>query len=174
MTFFVQERMSALELGIEYRGSVIGQADAERLLGLFESVLLAAPQTPIERGSLVVDRRRSRHSTVIRSESPTTPYWIGSSHMSRATPDAVAVTGADGFDPHLSRTRVDGERMADPSPRCVVGAGQRVVGVAVRRATDLIVGILAAQAAGAAYVPLDPAAPPTRTGSLQICGRTPI
>ncbi len=40
LTFFVQERAESLQLGLEYRGSVLREADAERLLALFETVLL--------------------------------------------------------------------------------------------------------------------------------------
>lgn len=171
VTFFVQERVNALEVGIEYRGSVIGQADAERMLGLFESVLLAGAADPdLSVGSLVV--------ADVGHELGGDPLGVvDDTVLDRfvahvvATPDAVAVTGADGSTRTYRDLAVDIERMAAHTEMVLSGRPARRIGVSMRRAPDLMVGILTAQALGAAYVPLDPAAPPERLNRIAaICG----
>ena len=86
------------------------------------------------------------------------------SRQAERTPDAVAIVGAG--DPVTYR-RLD--RLANGFAQLLVslGAGPgRVVGVCAQRTASVVVAYLAAWKAGAAYLPLDPAAPTERLAAI--------
>ncbi len=166
VTFFVQERATTLEVGIEYSGSVIGEADAERMLELFEAVLVGGAADPdLSVGSLVAADVGHELVGEALGVVDDTVLERFAAHVD-ATPDAVAVTGADGSNRTYRDLAVDVERLAAHVETLLSGQPARRIGVAMHRSPDLIVGILAAQALGAAYVPLDPAAPSERLNRI--------
>ncbi len=46
LSLIVQERVDSVEIGLEYRGAVVGLAGAERVLDAFESVLVGGLRRP--------------------------------------------------------------------------------------------------------------------------------
>jgi amino acid adenylation domain-containing protein len=85
--------------------------------------------------------------------------------QARETPDAVAVT--DGAAHMLTYRQLD--RHADALAAALRDAGvapDALVGVYLPRGVDAVVALLAVLKAGAAYVPLDPGAPPRRLAEI--------
>ncbi len=80
--------------------------------------------------------------------------------QSRATPDAPAVVADDGT---LSYRELLDHARRLAGALCAVGCGPgRVVGVCAERSADMVIGLLGALLAGAAYLPLDPSLPAGR------------
>ncbi len=162
VTFFVQDRVDSIQLGVEYSGSVVTAEDAERLLSLFESVVVSGTREPScsVRGlteshdgpDLVGDRLELSGDTVL------TQFLA---HVD-ARPAAVAVVDAAGVSLTYQELAVAVDQLARRIEDAMDGLSARRVGVSVGRSTELIVAILAAQCCGAAYVPLDPSVGPHR------------
>ncbi len=83
----------------------------------------------------------------------------------RRSPDKVAVEEAGGGS--ISYRELDGlsDRMRDRLVQLGVRPGDRV-GIWVRKSIDSLAAIFGALKAGAAYVPVDPGAPPARNGGI--------
>jgi len=157
VTFFVHERPDHVELGLEYRGSVLSEADAERLLHDFRRAVhtvASGPSTTVRAVAemLGADDRRG-------PELPAVERTVLADIVDRCAefPTSVAVTAG-----HVDVSR--GElvraveatawRLADAG----LGPGARI-GVGIGSGPDVAVALLAAQSLGAAYVPLDPSVP---------------
>ena len=157
VTFFVHERPGHVELGLEYRGSVVGRDDAERLLGRFEQALEFVTRAPdstarsfaagLGAPDLVGESLDPVDATVLER-------IIG---HAADDPRAVAVVTGSG---QVSRGAL-AAAVADTVRRLdEVGLGRGArIGLEVGRTADLVVAVLAVQAVGAAYVPLDPQVP---------------
>ncbi len=105
--------------------------------------------------------------------------------QARRTPDAPAVAGPDGT---LSYAELEARAGRLAHALRALGAGpERRVGLMLERGTGVLAGILGILGAGAAYVPLDPAAPAARLEQLaaecglvaavsqaSLCGRLPL
>ncbi|MDI1480355.1 amino acid adenylation domain-containing protein [Polyangium sp. y55x31] len=111
---------------------------------------------PEERAELVA---RGRGSPVILDERPLTRVI---EDIAAATPERVALTDGDiqmTYGELVARASALGGELAAQG----VGRGDHV-GVCVPRSAALVIGMLGAWYAGAAYVPLDPAHPDERIG----------
>jgi non-ribosomal peptide synthetase component F len=90
-----------------------------------------------------------------------------------ASPDAAAVVDSSGrslgYDELVCAATLLADRITEIAPTPV-----ERVGVAVRRSTDLVVAMLGAQLAGAAYVPLDPTAPAGRLAAVTAAARLDV
>ena len=162
LTFFVQEREDSVQLGLEYRGSVLREADAERLLELFESVLIGGavdPARPV-RDLVTAELGQDLVGAPLDLEGGTIlerfAHWVD------AAPDSPAVIDGHGSTASYRDLAVAAHRLAVRIEQACGEAPPRRVGIAVERSTDLLAGLLAAMCVGAAYVPLDPSAPPER------------
>ncbi|MEM7140314.1 MAG: amino acid adenylation domain-containing protein [Actinomycetota bacterium] len=165
ITFFVQERDERIQLGLEHRGSIIGSNDADRLLRAFRDVLVAGVGdgrvgvdelcTPLRGQDLVGE-------DLPEATSPTVLHRIHANAM--ATPDGDAV--ADGFGTSLTYRELAARAVAVADHIAEIADGHRRVAVSIRRSCDLVVGLLAAQISGAAYVALDPSLPAARTALI--------
>ncbi|WP_326556943.1 non-ribosomal peptide synthetase [Micromonospora sp. NBC_01796] len=90
----------------------------------------------------------------------------------RERPDAVAVTGVDG-----TLTYAELDARANQLAHLLIRRGvtpDQQVAVALPRSVRLVLTLLAVVRAGAAYLPLDPANPPARTGDLLAAAGDPV
>lgn len=90
--------------------------------------------------------------------APTLPELFD--RMAETVPGSVAVQGVDGTLSY-ARLRDRSDRLARRLRALGVGP-ESVVGVMLRRDTELLVALLAVLKAGGAYLPLDPVYPPSR------------
>ncbi|MEM9204034.1 MAG: amino acid adenylation domain-containing protein, partial [Actinomycetota bacterium] len=161
-TFFVQERGDSIQLGLEYRGSVIGAEMAQRMLEAFGDVLASGVRTPsATAGELTAGHRpRDLRGPTLPDAPLVLERLVG---HAEATPAATAVVDARGasldYRAFAAAIETTAAAIAD-------GGRPRRVGVAVRRSVDLVVALYAAQAAGGAAVPLDPTLPDGRLRSI--------
>ncbi len=128
LTLFVQERPDRVQLGLEYRGSVLGRDDARRLLDMFASVLIdgasAADRSVAELtagfrgGDVVGDELGPVDSTILQQivrradASPHSPAAVDSSGRSLDY-DQLLVSAAAGCRPDRG-----GIRRCATSSRC--------------------------------------------------------
>ncbi len=162
LTFFVQEREQSLQLGLEYRGSALRETDAERLLALFEAVLLAGAADPDRSVQRLLDDDRGPDLTGPPLELDGRTILERFLAWVDATPDAPAVVDGHGSTRSYRDLAIAVDRLAERIERTGGDVAPRRVGVALERSTDLVAGLLAAMATGAAYVPLDPSSPTER------------
>jgi amino acid adenylation domain-containing protein len=127
-----------------------------------------APQRPIIEWELAEDAERGRVQYEFNDTAREAPAdrTLASvfARQAEATPDAVAVSTDTG---ELTYRDLDRRtaRLAGHLTRHGVGPGA-VVGVLAERGAALPVAVLAVLRAGAAYLPLDPAAPPSRRADM--------
>jgi amino acid adenylation domain-containing protein len=165
VTFFVQERPDRVQLGLEYRGSIIGRGDARRLLDMFAALLLEGTGG-VERSVAELTAAFGGPDAVgAPLESPRRNVLQQIVEQALASPAAPAVVESSGrslgYDELVCRAALLADRISEAAQ-----SPARRVGVAVRRSTDLAVAMLGAQLAGAAYVPLDPTAPAGRLATV--------
>jgi amino acid adenylation domain-containing protein len=152
---------------VEYAADLFDPATAARLAGWYEALveaLLAAPERPVR--DLPFLSRGERQQLLVEWSDTARAVPAGASlhglfeARARATPEAPAVTAADG---ELSYRELDQRSalLAARLRRAGVGA-ETLVGVCVERSTRLPVALLGVLRAGGAYVPLDPAFPAER------------
>jgi amino acid adenylation domain-containing protein len=161
LTFFVQERPDRVQLGLEYRGAVLARSDAQRLLDMF-AALLVEGTGDVERSVTELTAAFVGSDAVgAMLEPPRRNVLQQIVEQALATPDAPAVVESSGrsigYDDLVCHAALLADRIGEVAQRPA-----RRVGVAVRRSSDLMVAMLGAQLAGAAYVPLDPSAPAGR------------
>ncbi|MGW0786651.1 AMP-binding protein, partial [Streptomyces sp. NPDC002913] len=128
----------------------------------------ADPDRPI--GSIDIldtEERRQLLTTWNDTRSPNEDVTVTDllDRQAQATPDAEAVRGDDGPALTYRELHLRARRLAD---RLVAGGvgPEDVVGLALPRSVDLVVGVLAVLKAGAAYLPLDPDYPADRIGYM--------
>ena len=162
VTFFVQERGEELRLGLEYRGTVLGASDAQRLLDAFARVLeRGVRDTSTLVGDLVADQRGD--DIAGPPLPPGTPLVIDRLLYHATTiPEAVAVADARGTSLTYGELASAVAALTASVDAAIGDTGSRRVGVHVARSTDLVVALLATNYAGGAYVALDPSIPSTR------------
>ena len=162
LTFFVQERGEQLHLGVEYRGSAVDRALAQRLLDAFCDTIDAICRRPHHSvaelrvaaedlvGPALVDRADTLLAAIVE--------------RARADPDRPAIVDPTGESTSYGQLLA---RAAGIAARCreEVGSPARL-GVSLGRSSSLIEAILGVQLAGAAYVPIDPATAPSRRQAM--------
>ncbi|WP_161990268.1 non-ribosomal peptide synthetase [Streptomyces alboflavus] len=155
-----------LRMDFQYRDGTLGRAAVEAIaarLALILDRIAADPDIPIARLDLLLDAERDllldrANGTIADVPDWTVPRLVAD--RVAQCPEATAVTG-DG----VSLTYADlGARTRRLARELVArGAGpETVVGLALPRTVDLVVGMLAVLEAGAAYLPIDPAYPSAR------------
>ncbi|MEU6562780.1 amino acid adenylation domain-containing protein [Nocardia nova] len=139
----------------------------QRFLDYLTRFLTADPAAPIAGVAALTDREREQVlHTWNATTAPVRPGTLSDlfGAQARATPDAIALEfeGA-------TLTYAELRRRADRLARILIerGAGpDTVVGLALRRSLDLVVGMYAIVRAGAAYLPIDPDHPAERTAHI--------
>jgi len=168
-TFFVQERGEEIRLGLEYRGSAIGSADAARLLQGFADVLRQGVGSP---STLTVELTRPLRAADLHHGSLPKPATVLERMLDHVeqSPTAEAVIDATGRNLTYGDFAASVEATVMALSNVMNGAQPRRIGVAVSRSVDLVVAIYAAQFAGAAYVALDPTLPDGRLERIAAAG----
>ncbi|MEU5796214.1 amino acid adenylation domain-containing protein [Streptomyces sp. NPDC047813] len=164
LTLEVVEQEQGCRYTLKYDPGLFDEETVARLGAHFTTLLAAAvegPGTPVADLELLTEDERARLTPPAPADYPAdTLVWELVRRQADARPDAVAVRHAG---TELTyRTLV--ERVDALSGRLTAaGAGRgRTVGVLLPRDQELPVALLSVQAAGAAYVPLDPAYPQDR------------
>ena len=144
------------------RGAVVSAADAQRMLDTFAAVLAwwgVRPAAPVASLAPVDDAGHDLVGPTPPRSRATVLHEIV--EWCAATPDRVAVIDASGrslsYHELLTRALVTADGL---------DIDRRLVGVCAGRSVDVVVAMLAAQLAGAGYVPLDPASPAERLASI--------
>ncbi|MEY9809834.1 amino acid adenylation domain-containing protein [Streptomyces albogriseolus] len=151
---------------LEYDVALYDRSTAEslvrRLLTLLRAAV-AAPALPIGAHDLLDDTERARLAAWNDTVRPVPGSGLAEQFAAQArrTPDAVAVTGADGA--HLTYAELDARsgRLARRLADAGVGPESAVV-VLQERSADLVVSLLAVLRAGGYYVPLNTRYPASR------------
>ncbi|GAA1000928.1 hypothetical protein GCM10009555_104660 [Acrocarpospora macrocephala] len=166
LSFDFIERGDALEGWIEYSADLFDEATVERvarrLVKLLEQIV-AEPGRPVRDLDVLADDERDLVLTAwndtVRPVPDTTLPELFRAQAAR-TPDALALIFEE---QRLTYAELD-ERV-ETTARVLAGMGagpERTVAVALPRSVDLVVALLAAHRAGAAYLPLDPGYPEER------------
>ncbi|RMI33157.1 non-ribosomal peptide synthetase, partial [Actinomadura harenae] len=157
-----------LDLRLDYRPDVFGDASAGRLLARVASVLeqvAADPSVRVADLDLLLDDERDR---VLSAWNDTgRPVMDGSlaelfEAQAARTPDTVAVESGD-----VRWTYAELNARADRVARELEARGveaENLVGVLLDRSADLVAVLLGIAKAGAAYLPVDPSYPEERIG----------
>lgn len=169
----MEEKEGALEARLEYNTDLFDPSTAENLLQHFEVLLEAAVSNPsfklselpllaaAEKQQILVDW----NATAASYPSELCLHELIQQQVTK-TPDAIAcIQPGDGTQSDRSITYRELNERANQLTRTLraLGAapGQRV-GIFIERSIEMMVGLLAIQKSGAAYIPLDPAYPPER------------
>ncbi len=161
------EEAGGLMARLDARADVYDEADLERLLAAFETLLeaaLAEPDRALEELPLLSAAEERQvvvewnDTAVALPAEPTIPALFAAQARERA--DAVALVW-DGGSLSYGELEARSNRLA----RRLAGLGvgpESLVGVALERSPELIVALLAILKAGGAYLPLDPDYPRQR------------
>ncbi|MGK4585151.1 non-ribosomal peptide synthetase [Kitasatospora sp. HPMI-4] len=157
------------EGGLSYRTDLFEGRTAdlfgERYLRLL-SAALAAPDTPVSwLPVLGAEEERTVLAGAVEPPMPATePVDLLVARQARRRPDAVAVRSAG---QELSYAELDRRAELVAARLRAAGAGPGVlVATCLPRGADLVTAELGVLRSGAAYVPLDPANPPTRLAAI--------
>ncbi|MGB1504290.1 MAG: amino acid adenylation domain-containing protein [Acidimicrobiales bacterium] len=165
VTFFVQELGDDIRLALEYRGSVVSEQAAERLLDAFRNTLEDGVRNPTWDIAHLTEPHRGDDLDGPALDDTALVLERLISHID-TTPTATAVADAKGG--VLDYTSLG--RAVDATAAAVItalgGVQPKRVGVAVARSIETVVGLYGAQAAGGAAVPLDPTLPDTRLDAI--------
>jgi amino acid adenylation domain-containing protein len=179
LTLFLIPRADGIHAYLQYAAELFDEATARRILHQFTLVLEAAVRepelavahiplvSPVERERMVVEWNR----TAADYPRDATVHALFA-EQAAATPDATAIVYGDAS---ITYRELDekSSRLANHLRGLGVVAGTRV-GLCVERGIDMLVGILGAFKAGAAYVPLDPAYPEDRLAFMLEDAAAPI
>ena len=165
--------------GLEYNPDLFDAPTITRMLGHFTHLLdtlIAQPDARIGTFSLMGERERQQVLGVAARPGLAYPADVSFHDLfaqcARQHPDALAVVADD---QRLTYAELD--RRANQVAHALREQGIRrgvCVGLAMERAVEVLVGLLAILKAGAIYLPLDPAAPAARLGSILADARAPL
>ena len=164
------ERADAVAGMLTYRTDLFEPATVARLDAQFRRLLEAAvadPECPLSRLPLL--DARERHHVVVEWNRTASPYPEATVHelverQAARVPDRIALVAGE-----LSLTYGELDRRADALAAHLRALGVRpgaMVGVAMERSPEVIVGYLATLKAGGAYLPLNVTDPPERTAFM--------
>jgi amino acid adenylation domain-containing protein len=166
LTLAVQPRDEGLQCSLEYAAELWDAATMERMAEHFATLLrgaLARPDAPLAEVPLLspaeLDTQLAWGRTPAAGPGDETVLALFEAQAAR-TPHAVAVVCGE-RSLTFAELHARANRLANHLRALGIGAEDRV-GVCLGRTPELIVALLAALKAGAAYVPLDPAYPADR------------
>jgi amino acid adenylation domain-containing protein len=178
-TLFVRKRGEALQLVAEYNTDLFDAQTIERMLGHYQKLLegiISNPDGKISRLPLLTEAERHQilaEWNETRAEYPREKcvHELIEEQVER-TPEAVAVV----FEGQVRTYRQLNER-ANQLARHLRGLGvgpDCLVGIAMERSLEMMVGLLGILKAGGAYVPLDPEYPRDRLAFIMEDSKIPI
>ncbi len=160
-TIFVERRSGRLDISLEYRGSVMTGAQAERLLAAIDEALVAMTGSTVPIGGL---DHPSRLDGPDLPADASRPLIARISELLDAGGESAAVVCGGRS---LTWAQLDRRSTALAQHLIVAGVGPgEPVAVTVDRSVDLLVAIVGVLRAGGAYVPIDPTYPRARRDLL--------
>ncbi|MBW3571291.1 MAG: amino acid adenylation domain-containing protein, partial [Gemmatimonadetes bacterium] len=165
LTLAVQPRAQGLHCSLEYAAELWDAGTMERMAEHFAALLrgaLAEPDAPVAELPMLAPAEREALLSWARTPGAAPVETAAALFHAQAerTPDAAAVVhGAESVT--FAELHARANRLANHLRAQGIGTEDRV-GVCLERTPELIVALLAAVKAGAAYVPLDPAYPSGR------------
>lgn len=175
LTLFVEEREGQCHLAWEFAEDLFDLATIERMAGHFEkllSVLVSNPSQAVGRVAMLLgeelDRLQDWNETSVDwgDEATVLDLW---EQQVTATPDEVAVIDGDArvsyFELDRRANSVAGQlrRIMSEEPKpCQRATSPPLVGLAVERSVDALVGLWGILKSGCAYLPLDLSYPAKR------------
>ena len=169
MTLTVLEDEQKLRTAWEYNTDLFDSSMIERMMGHFETLLsslVANPDERISRLPILTSSERAALLAPHRSGTFETIHAESIQELFEAQvargPDAVALAYEDRRLTYKELNRRVNQ-LAHHLRSLRVGP-ESLVGMAMERSIEMVVGLLAILKAGGAYVPLDPAYPPDRLG----------
>ncbi len=166
LTLDLTERDGGFSGSLEFNTDLFDAATASRLAEHYLLLLTAAaarPEAPLSELAPLGERDREVLAAVNATAAPlpqdATVHRLIAAQAAR-TPHAEAVVCGD---QRLTYRELDerASRLAARLTAAGVGEEDRV-GISLERSADMVIAVLAAWKAGAAYVPLDPSYPPER------------
>jgi amino acid adenylation domain-containing protein/non-ribosomal peptide synthase protein (TIGR01720 family) len=178
MTLYLTETKAGVDGFIEYNTDLFDVATLGRLIAHYRRVLetaVARPETRLSELPLLSEDERRQvlcgwNATAAEVPAVTLHGWI--EERVRQAPGATAVEFEES---RLTYGELDARanRLARHLRRLGVGA-ETLVGLAMERSLDMVVGVLAVLKAGGAYVPLDPEYPQERLTYMLEDSKTPV
>ena len=194
LTLYATERPDGLALTAEYAADLFDRTTVARFLDHLQVLLagaFAAPETPL--AALPVLSAAERHQLLVEADDTPRPQpaggpgawgapatlWELVAAQAARTPERVAVAAGErqvSYGALARAARTIAARLR------ALGAGPEArVALCLERSPELMAGLLGIQAAGAAYVPLDPSYPVDRLAMmlrssgarLMVTGRAP-
>jgi amino acid adenylation domain-containing protein len=168
LSFTLQDRPGAIEAFVEYNTDLYDADTVTQLCAHYVNLaraLVAAPEQCIgDAAMLSADEEQHLrvHSNATEADfGPPTCLHTLVERAAAAHPDAIAVEDEYGRTMSYAALDASANRLAQRL-RGLGAAPQRIVGIHLERTPDMVVAILAALKAGAAYLPLDPDYPAQR------------
>ena len=170
LTLLVEQDADGFRCTLEHATDLFDAATAARHAEHWRTVLaaaVAAPDTAVAALPLLSDRQRTEllvdaNDTAVDVEPVTLVDLLA--RQSARTPDAPALECGP---VRLSYAELDAAAEAAARGLRRLGAGPgTLVGLALPRSPELVVALLAVLRTGAAYLPVDPAAPAERTAGI--------
>ncbi|MGN6152341.1 MAG: condensation domain-containing protein, partial [Lysobacteraceae bacterium] len=170
LTLYVNERNGAIDIAYEYDAALYEPATIERLAARFGRMLdavAATPQARLYEMSLLDEAERDflvHDWNATDRDYPTATVHTQFSAQAARTPDAVALRFED-----VELTYAELDARSDRLARYLIDAGVTPgsrVGLYLSRSPELLIAVLGALKAGAAYVPLEPKLPKDRLGYM--------
>ncbi|WP_432973710.1 amino acid adenylation domain-containing protein [Dactylosporangium sp. CA-233914] len=153
-----------LTLAVTFSEDLFDRATGEAMTARLARVFAALAADPDVRVSGLDARTDAERVPTPLAAAPAVPdrtLWQLFTATAAAQADNAALTGPDGVSLSYGDLRERAERLGRRLAAAGVGPGSRVA-LLLPRTADLVVAVLAVTAAGAAYVPIDPAYPAER------------
>ncbi len=179
LALFMGERSGGLIGRLEYNTDIFDSSTIDRLVAHLQTLLEAVVADPDSRiADIPILTKRETEELVFGWNATAADYpctlclhQVFERQVERS-PQAVAVA----FDDHsltYAQLNERANQLAHYLQRRGVGPGN-LAGIYVDRSLDMIIGLLAIQKAGAAYVPLDPAYPAERIAFMLEDAQVPV
>jgi amino acid adenylation domain-containing protein len=165
--FSVNEFTARVELALDYRTLALDESEVQEIAACYGRVIAAIAQDPSSHHDSLSLLSPEQHRILVKELNETSvPFAQGKclhqlfEQQVRIAPEAVAMICDD---EELTYGELD--RRANQLAHHLQGLGvglESLVGICMRRSSEMLVGLLGILKAGAAYLPLDPAYPKER------------